>query len=138
MALLGYTETQMYLAAPSEVGPKAKFYEFFWNPHHEPGATYQLSRDSQGVFVGLADGVPGDPDMDLRMEYDPETKRILASIPEAPATVSTVVLIAHHTTGPDGIHRRTLFRRLALLTKRGDVTQPARGQWQRPPTPPSN
>ncbi len=54
-ALFGYTDTQMYLAAPDETGSKDGVYTFFWNPHHAPPAAFPLTRDSEGRFV-IAEG----------------------------------------------------------------------------------
>lgn len=138
MALLGYTGTQMYLMAPEEAGPKEKHYQFHWNPHYAPAQTFRLAKDDQGCFTGIGEGAPSDPDHDLHLTYDPETKRILASIPEAPSHISTAELIAFHCYGGDPIPRRTLFRKIALLAKRGDVVQVRKGAWQRAVAKPAN
>lgn len=48
-ALLGYTDTQMYLASPEE--SDSRFYTFFWNPHHAKSETFDLTRcDKTGLF----------------------------------------------------------------------------------------
>lgn len=138
MALLGYTGTQMYLMAPEEAGPKETAFHFHWNPHHAPPETFRLVKDDHGLFSDIGTGTPTDTDHDLRLAYDTETKRILASIPEAPSVISTAELIAFHCYGGDPIPRRTLFRKVALLAKRGDVIQVRRGAWQRPLSRPAN
>lgn len=49
-ALLGYTDTQMYLSAPDENGSDC--FQFFWNPHHAPCQTFDLRKDPRtGVFI---------------------------------------------------------------------------------------
>lgn len=52
-ALFGYTDTQMYLAAPDETG--ADHYTFLWAPHHKPPEMFPLGRDASGLFVPWED-----------------------------------------------------------------------------------
>jgi len=135
-AQLGYTGTQMYLMSPDESG--TNFYQFHWNPHHAPAQTFNLRKNKYGLFDGLADGVPADPDLDLNLEHDDTTKRILDVIPPAPAHASSAALILRFTQGQEAISRPTLFRRLGLLQKRGEIESPARGHWRKPAPPAAN
>jgi len=48
-ALFGYTDTQLYLAAPEELD--VDHYTFLWAPHHARTQTFALHRDEQGLFV---------------------------------------------------------------------------------------
>lgn len=47
-ALFGYTDTQMYIASPEEMG--TKHYTFLWHPHHAKAELFALDRDDQGRF----------------------------------------------------------------------------------------
>lgn len=52
-ALFGYTDTQMYLASPEEIGED--FHLFHWTPHHAPAEDFKLRKDSNGLFVPYDD-----------------------------------------------------------------------------------
>ena len=52
-AIFGYSDTQIYLAAPEELStPKHPIdhYTLYWNPHHSPSETFALQRTSEGLF----------------------------------------------------------------------------------------
>lgn len=54
-ALLGYTDTQMYLASPDET--ESDYYSFFWNPHHAPSRSFKMTRDPKtGLFIPYEEG----------------------------------------------------------------------------------
>lgn len=48
-AIFGFTDTQMYLATPAELGKP--YYQFFWQSHLAPAETFTLERDEQGLFI---------------------------------------------------------------------------------------
>lgn len=48
-AIFGFSDTQMYLAAPEEISKP--YYAFLWHPHEAPCETFPLERDEQGLFV---------------------------------------------------------------------------------------
>lgn len=48
-SLYTYSDTQMFLASPEELGKKT--YTFLWAPHHCKSKTFSLSRDDAGRFL---------------------------------------------------------------------------------------
>ena len=48
-AIFGFTDTQMYLASPAELGKD--YYMFLWHSHVTVPETFCLERDEQGLFV---------------------------------------------------------------------------------------
>jgi hypothetical protein len=114
-AILGYTDTQMYLAAPEETGHN--YYEFLWNPHHAPKAVYQLDRDPKtGLFIP-----PGESP---RQE---EQHVILAFLDQQPDGMARFVEILAAIALP----KATLHRHLQVLVKDGLVVSPAKGMYAR-------
>ena len=48
-AIFGFTDTQMYLASPAELGKD--YYMFLWHSHVTVPESFCLERDAQGLFV---------------------------------------------------------------------------------------
>lgn len=110
-ALLGYTDTQMYLAAPEETGHN--YYEFFWNPHHAPKATFQLERDPKnGLFIPPGEG-----------SRQTEQQAILDYLAAQPDRTARFVELLTGVSLP----KATLHRHLQALIKDGLVISPAKG-----------
>ncbi len=135
-ALLGYTDTQMYLASPEE--SDSEYYSFFWNPHHAAPGLFDLSRDpNTGLFVPpdptaappVAEEAPVDPSPAPRA---PELDHLLTLLtqltpddhPELGVPYSLIVQAAGY---PDA----TVHRHLQALVKGGEVVQPKRGRYRR-------
>lgn len=58
-ALLGYSDTQLYLGSPDEMG--IPYYTFFWGPHHAPSQAFAFQRDSRGLFIPMHELTAPDP-----------------------------------------------------------------------------
>ena len=56
-ALLGFTSTQLFLAAPEEIGKP--WAEFVIVPHNRPAETIRLGRDDAGRFIRYGDDAVG-------------------------------------------------------------------------------
>lgn len=69
-AQFGFSDTQMYLASPEEVGQP--FYTFLWHPHHRPPQYFQLGRTADGLFVPYGEG-----------KAEQEHNKVLDAIPDA-------------------------------------------------------
>lgn len=123
MALLGYTETQIYLLGPDEVDGDKSVVGLV-SHHHKP-IVFELSRDQR---TGLFFPYGGDA-----LE-DQSRWRLLQEIPVMPKAIPTAVLVELAKTTLD-ISRATVYRYLAVLEERGQVTQPVRGLWSRPEPP---
>lgn len=53
-AIFGYSDTQIYLAAPEELSTAKQpisHYTLYWNPHHSPSETFALDRTDSGLFT---------------------------------------------------------------------------------------
>lgn len=118
VALFGYTDTQMYLAEPSEVGEE--YYLFGWHPHHSKPETFQMQRNASGLFEPYAD-----PDAGRERE-------LLSAIPLSPdlTRVRDILEAAY----AQGISKRSCFRFLDTLTAQQAIVKVGRGQYTRPKT----
>lgn len=114
-ALFGYTDTQMYLAAPEETGEK--FYSFLWHPHHAPAKVFSLGRDARGLFVPWAESTAA-----------LEESTVLRHIPTADEGIGfgELVLIC------DGLSRATVHRHLLRFESEGLVLKVGYGRYRRP------
>lgn len=112
----GYTDTQMYLAAPEETGEK--HYTFLWNPHHAPAETFALGRAENGLFVPWEQGVQA-----LTEE------RVLEAIPQTAEGIGFSELIIAVDSS-----RSVVNRVLVELVKNGVVARCGHGRYHRPPT----
>jgi hypothetical protein len=110
-ALLGYTDTQMYLAGPDET--EGRYYEFTWNPHHAPQATFPLDRDKKsGLFIP--------PGTQPRDEEELAIVKYLKDQPEQVARFADIVAAI-------ALPKATIHRHLQALVKDGLVHCPAKG-----------
>lgn len=113
-ALLGYTDTQMYLAGPEETGNG--LYAFHWNPHHAPQATFPLDRDPKtGLFV---------PAGELPRHEDQQ--KILGFFEAQPDHRARFVEVLVGV----GLSKSTTHRHLQELTRDGLLTVIARGFYE--------
>lgn len=114
-ALFGYTDTQLYLASPEEVGRDT--YVFLWHPHHAPARLFSLTRDDHGLFV------PGQAIEEGRTKQSPPWIEALCVEPQ------TFQAIVEAATAR-GKSRMWAHRQLRLLQKHGRIMQPKRGMYQ--------
>ena len=114
-AILGFSDTQMYLAAPEETGKP--YYTFLWHPHLAPAETFYLERDEQGLFVPYSGADQGN------------CNRVLAFFPENGDEVTLKVLVELAEAIP--LTRRTVFRVLETLIERGRVRKIKHGVYAR-------
>ncbi len=113
-ALFGYTDTQMYLAAPEETG--ADHYTFLWAPHHKPPELFPLGRDASGLFVPWADSTAA-----------LQESSILKLIPlEAPGIGFGELVVAS-----EGASRATVHRVLTHFLNQGVIEKVAHGRYCR-------
>lgn len=132
MALLGYTETQMYLAAPEETGDKEGAYTFLWNPHTAPAEVFQFHKGTNGLFLteGVStQGSTGDP---LSRPLSPFELEVYAQFPYGPeSVVSTHQFVALYSADGGEAKRKAVQRALATLEARGLIVKLRRGVWKR-------
>lgn len=112
-ALLGFTDTQMYLATPEETGLAT--YTFAWAPHMRPAESFQLVRTETGLFVPAS----GDRTVD----------RILALVPLDGSAITLGQLVELAQTYP--LSDKTVRRGLDQLVADGRVERVGRGQYRR-------
>ncbi len=118
VALFGYTDTQMYLAAPEEISED--FSLFHWNPHHSKPESFKLTRAENGLFVPYE---------------DPESGRegeLLELIPTSPQLIGAGALIA--LAAERAISKATCYRFLETLREHGAVLKVGHGNYTRPKT----
>ena len=131
-ALFGYTDTQMYLAAPEEINQD--YYAFLWNPHHSPCETFKLKRNKEGLFVvqGVLDA-PTDTPLDVSQELilDDVAQLLLSSLTDEAAGTSLSLILDKAVT--QGIPERTAYRRLLELIQHGRVEKLGKGRYRKPP-----
>ena len=127
MAQFGYTDTQMYLASPEEVGEED--YVFLWHPHLAPAETFRLKREKNGLFA-MATSTPADPDI-LKVYADPLSLALVKIVALHPQGITTRDLLDHLIELD--LSRATLFRMLERLTESKQLLQPRHGLWQAPP-----
>lgn len=119
-ALFGYTDTQMYLASPAEMGED--HYTFLWQSHLAPAEVFKLKRDINGLFEPIEE-VEAIPKRDLT----PDLQAFYDAFP-ADEAVSLNFLIHLHK---DALSRATVWRRLQDLKRAGWVEQIRHGYWKR-------
>lgn len=127
-ALFGYTDTQMYLAAPDEVDRKD--YVFLWCPHHAPTATFSFTRGEDGRFSpqGVIDDIQGQKLTKQKPPEIPPPDWLLELLEARPHTFPELIQIAteQHETS-----RATLHRRLQVGVKSGQIEKLGKGSYQR-------
>jgi len=117
-AIFGFSDTQMYLASPEEIGER--YYAFLWHPHGARPETFHLSRDERGLFVPYA----GTSD-------EGNCERVLALIPEDGAEISFVELRRVALAVP--LSSATLKRVLQTLIERERIVRVRHGSYRRVP-----
>jgi hypothetical protein len=127
-ALLGFTDTQMYLASPEEIGEA--FYVFHWNPHLSVAETFKLMKDAKGLLIPHGD--EADPAPVTVMENTSFSNALLPLIAESPAL--TLVSDLVEQVAALNISRRTLFRQLEALIDFKQVIRVGYGKVCRPRT----
>ncbi len=126
-ALFGFTDTQMFIAAPGEVDETIDYYCFLWHPHHAPAQTFRFDRDKQGRFVsGEPIEAPNQAPAPV-VEPDAVLPLWLAVALAEPRTFFELIPLAEKC---EGWSRATLNRRLVQLKKQGLIIQPKYGYYQ--------
>lgn len=121
-ALFGYTDTQLYLASPEEVGEEC--YQFLWAPHHAKSELFPLVRDEEGRFRPMPQKTTAPPPTIEEIPGADWILTVLASGPQPFHVLST-------TAREQAMSIPKLQRRLAVLKALGHVTSPQRGIWAR-------
>lgn len=122
VALFGYTDTQMYLAEPSEVAEE--FYLFHMHPHHAVPASFKLQRNTTtGLFEPYGEE-PGAQDL---------ARIVLSAIPFSPTLITSKQLLTDLTTSGTSIPRTTFYRVLEQLIECRDLIKVGRGHYTRKP-----
>ena len=114
-ALLGFSDTQMYLASPEELG-KA-YYAFLWHPHGAKAETHFLDRDNQGLFVPWTGA------------DNATQQRILVLIPDDGTAIEFKGIVELAEAIP--YSRRTVKHVLDQLMERGIVERAGYGKYRR-------
>lgn len=129
-ALFGYTDTQLYLAAPAELGRKPEDpYVFLWAPHHAKTAMFDLVRDEHGRFSPADGGTSPQPQPAAALLASPEAiwLRTEALGGDAPVRLGKLLELA----ALQSISRSALYRYLGALEQAGQIESPRRGLWKR-------
>jgi len=113
-ALFGYTDTQLYLAEPSELSG-TPYYMFLWHPHHAPAEDFKLVRDAWGFFTPYRE-----------TGSLATLARVLDAVPAPPASVSPRAL-AHQLD----LSKSYLYRLLEELVAQQQVVLVKRGEYAR-------
>lgn len=138
-ALLGFTDTQMYLASPEETDRQE--HVFLWAPHHAPTAMFEVRRDTDGTFQ------PGDcvetGEQTIQREAA-QVKELKAKNFSQTTTTPTPDWLDHaFDTGPKTLaelialasdhncSRMTLIRHINKLELEGAIFRPKRGLYER-------
>lgn len=118
-ALLGYSDTQMYLASPEET--TKPYFTFLWHPHLAPAEEVHLVQNAQGLFVPYEAGktAPSVALIDL----------VYGLLPEDGTPIDTETLLIRATEIP--ISRATLFRHLSTLLQEDRIAKAAQGSYKR-------
>jgi AAA domain len=112
-AIYGFSDTQMFLAAPEETGKP--YYTFAWNSHLSPPEFFPLERDEQGLFVPYSGADEGN------------CARVLQLFPEA-GEITLAALI--ETAGLIPLSKATLKRVVETLLERGRVERVRHGVYR--------
>lgn len=121
-ALLGFSDTQMYLAAPEETGRQT--YTFCWAPHMAPPESFEMERTSTGLFIPARKG----------LDREGNLQRVLDLLPQDGGPVTLAQLVNLARTYP--LSDKTVRRALDELVQRGRVERVGRGLYRRSPLQP--
>lgn len=114
-AIFGFTDTQMYLASPAELGKD--YYMFLWHSHVTVPETFCLERDEQGLFIPYT-GVDKDSQV-----------KVLKLFPEDGAEITFGALVEAAEAIP--IKRRQLKNVLEQLIADGRIEHVKHGCYRR-------
>jgi AAA domain len=114
-AIFGFSDTQMYLASPEEIGKP--YYAFLWHPHAAPCETFQLERDEQGLFVPYDGADQGN------------CTRLLAFFPEDGAEIAFAALVELAQQIP--LSKATVKRVIDTLIERERIERARHGSYRR-------
>lgn len=114
-AIFGFTDTQMYLAAPAETGQP--YYVFLWHPHTAPAETFQLTQGPDGLFQ-LYQG-----------EGALTNNRVLQLIPEDGSSIALAAVVSLAESFP--LSRATVKRSLDELLETSAITRVGTGLYAR-------
>lgn len=114
-AISGFSDSQLYLAGPQELGKS--YYMLVWHPHAAKEEQHLLDRDEHGLFTPWlgADA--------------PTLARVLSLFPEPPATVALAALVELAQVFP--LSKSTVHRVLDRLMLDGAVERAGRGQYRK-------
>jgi hypothetical protein len=115
-ALFGFGDTQMYLAAPDELGKD--HYALLWHPHEAKAEIFDLERDEQGLFALRVPGVDRS-----------SCARVLALLPADGAPITLAELAQLAAAIP--LTQKTVQRTLAELIEQGLVVKVKHGTYRR-------
>lgn len=125
MALLGYTDTQVFLLPPlddEKDDPASVCSTVGIISHHKRPIIMELVRDTQtGLFVPYRHTV----------EEDARIQELLSVVLPEPNASRTRELVEYAADNLN-LNRRTVHRWLNILENRGMVYQPTRGNWSKP------
>lgn len=120
-AFAGYTDTQMYLLSPEDMGEE--YYGFGWIPHNAPSDTFMFTRDTNGLFIPYE--MPNKQnDLDAIYQMITEdhsgtkTKEILRAAQEQLS-----------------LAQATFYRYLQELKEQGKIEKAGHGSWRRTKAP---
>lgn len=114
-AIAGFSDTQLYLASPEEIGKP--FYALLWHPHAAPPETFKLERDEQGLFVPYSGADEGNCTRVLQLFPDNGDEVSLASLRELAEAIP--------------LSRASLFRVLETLVERERIVKVRHGVYRR-------
>ena len=114
-ALLGFSDTQMYLASPEELGKS--YYAFLWHPHGAKSEVHYLDRDEQGLFLSWT-GVD-----------QVAQSQLIAYIPDDGTAIEFGALVDAAQAVP--LSRRTVKNIIDSLMERGVIERAGHGKYRR-------
>ena len=126
-ALYGYSDTQMYLAAPEEIS--AAHYGFYWNPHHSPAETFTLRRRDDGLFHPPERLIEAEPPLPRIPE--PPRAELLRWITVEGVLFGNLYDFAQQHPTLDAPSERTLRRWLTTLIDEGAIAKTGHGKYKR-------
>ncbi len=136
-AIFGYSDTQIYLAAPEELSTAKEpisHYTLYWNPHHAPAETFALDRTKSGLFTASKKII------DTRaVNATPILERAMTLLewispnPAGTAYGNLYILITQHPNLDIGTER-TLHRWLNVLLEHHLIERVGHGSYRRLPT----
>lgn len=121
-AILGYSDTQMYLAGPQETGKP--YFMFLWHSHIAKEETFQLAQNELGVFGPYEEGLQPDP--------EPTAPAVLLLFPDA-NTLITFSALKQLAAVRLVMSVSTLKRYLRELEAAGLIERTGHGEYRRRP-----